>query len=276
MFEAWRAGVIKAITSASRSGQNRPVIKAMARRLKYGNPMENMILALWSAPRSRSTAFLRMMMQRGDFCVLHEPFSHLADFGDTTVNGEVVRSEPQLIESIRSLAQKTPVFFKDTTDFRYLDLLSDTRFLREVTHTFIIRNPGDVIASHYRLNPHLTCEEVGFARLYEIFEAAMRASGKLSPVVDADDLVDDPVAIVREYCQLVGIPFIEEAMSWEPSMPEAWRRAPRWHESTGQSAGFERVEESSLTDISGNPTLSEYLRHHLPYYEKLRKYRLRP
>ncbi|MGH3165136.1 MAG: sulfotransferase family protein [Trebonia sp.] len=235
-----------------------------------------MILALWSAPRSRSTAFLRMMMQRNDFCVLHEPFSHLIDFGDTTVNGEVVRSEAELMESIRRLAQKTPVFFKDTTDFRYPGLLADARFLREVTHTFIIRNPVDAITSHYRLNSNLTCEEVGFARLYEIFEAVMNATGNVSPVVDADDLVDDPVATVREYCRVIGIPFIEEAMSWEPGMPEAWRRAPRWHESTGHSAGFERTEESGPIDISGNPALSEYLRHHLPYYEKLREYRLRP
>lgn len=242
--------------------------------LEYGYLMANMILALWSAPRSRSTAFLRMMMQRGDFYVLHEPFSHLADFGDTNVAGEAVGSEPELMEAIRALAEKNPVFFKDTTDFRYPGLLADTRFLREVTHTFIIRNPSDAIASHYRLNPRLTCDEVGFSRLYEIFEAAMRVTPKVPPVVDADDLVDDPVAIVREYCRAVGIPFVEKAMSWEPGMPEAWRRAPRWHDDAGRSAGFERAEESSPDDISNNPLLSEYIRHHLPYYEKLREYAL--
>ena len=36
---------------------------------------------LWATPRSRSTAFFRMMAERGDFTVVHEPFSYLAEFG---------------------------------------------------------------------------------------------------------------------------------------------------------------------------------------------------
>ncbi|WP_214327458.1 hypothetical protein [Nonomuraea sediminis] len=40
------------------------------------------IIALWSAPRCRSTAFLRMMRQRRDCLVIREPFSHVADFGE--------------------------------------------------------------------------------------------------------------------------------------------------------------------------------------------------
>lgn len=31
--------------------------------------------ALWAVPRSRSTVFERVFMERGDFEVLHEPFS---------------------------------------------------------------------------------------------------------------------------------------------------------------------------------------------------------
>jgi len=32
------------------------------------------MLMLWSAPRSRSTAFYRMMIERGDFTGVHEPW----------------------------------------------------------------------------------------------------------------------------------------------------------------------------------------------------------
>ena len=32
-------------------------------------------IALWSVPRSLSTAFERVFVERGDFEVLHEPFS---------------------------------------------------------------------------------------------------------------------------------------------------------------------------------------------------------
>ena len=42
---------------------------------------------LWSAPRSRSTAFFRMMIERGDFTGVHEPFSYLAEFGYAEAGG---------------------------------------------------------------------------------------------------------------------------------------------------------------------------------------------
>jgi hypothetical protein len=45
------------------------------------------MLMLWSAPRSRSTAFYRMMIERGDFTGVHEPFSHVAVFGNVEISG---------------------------------------------------------------------------------------------------------------------------------------------------------------------------------------------
>ena len=70
---------------------------------------------LWSAPRSRSTAFFRMMAERGDFIVVHEPFSYLAEFGYTDVAGARLAAAPELIAALRSLAVRNPVFVKETT-----------------------------------------------------------------------------------------------------------------------------------------------------------------
>jgi hypothetical protein len=217
-----------------------------------------------------------MMTQRGDFTILHEPFSHLADFGRTTVDGEIIQSEAELITAIQRLAGTNQVFFKDTTDFRYPRVLTDTDFLGQATHTFIIRHPRDAIASHYQLNPRLTRDEVGFSRLHEIFEAVARVTGTTPVVIDADELICDPESVVRAYCRAVDIPFIKEALSWRPGMADQWQSTARWHASTGASSGFERVTESALPEVESDPVLSEYLRFHLPYYEKLREHRLRP
>src|SRR5690242_19337971 len=54
------------------------------------------LLMLWSAPRSRSTAFFRMMIERGDFTAVHEPFSYLAEFGYAEAGGVRVTSAPEL------------------------------------------------------------------------------------------------------------------------------------------------------------------------------------
>jgi hypothetical protein len=54
-----------------------------------------MMLMLWSAPRSRSTAFYRMMTERGDFTAIHEPFSNVAIFGHTEIGDKPLATAPK-------------------------------------------------------------------------------------------------------------------------------------------------------------------------------------
>ncbi|MER5766356.1 sulfotransferase-like domain-containing protein [Streptomyces sp. NPDC001985] len=234
------------------------------------------VLALWSAPRCRSTAFARMMAERGDRTVVHEPFSHVADFGETKVGERVAHTEQDVIAALRAAAARKPVFFKDTTDFHYPALLADEAFLAAATHTFIIRHPAEAIASHHALNPDLGRDEIGFAWLYEIFTAVRDATGTTPVVVDSDDLLDRPADTVRAYCSAVGIPFLPEALSWQPGMRSEWRATSRWHESTSRTAGFTRGPGEGAGTVAANPVLRAHRDHHLPYYERLRAVALRP
>jgi hypothetical protein len=238
------------------------------------NPDRPGILALWSAPRCRSTAFLRMMAERGDFAVVHEPFSLLVNFGSATVGDRVVHTEAELISALRELAESRPVFFKDTTDFRYPGLLSDTAFLAEATHTFIVRHPQEAIASHYVLNPDLRRDEIGFAWLAEIYDAVAQARGSDPVVVDSDDLVGQPERTVREYCARVGIAFQADALNWQPGLRYDWQQTPRWHESTGRTSAFTPSRQSSVDTVRANPVLAGYLDHHLPFYSRLHARRM--
>jgi hypothetical protein len=234
---------------------------------------ERLLIAMWSAPRSRSTAFERMMMERGDLTVLHEPFSRVADFGETAVGDLVVRGEAELLSVLGGLGGRT--FFKDTTDFRYPRLLADGEFLRDTVHTFILRHPRAAIASHARLNPRVERDEIGFARLYEIYEA-VRGKGEQEPiVVDSDDLLANPAEIVEEYCRRVGIPFVARALRWDSGIPDQWARTERWHRAAGASNGFHPAVASPET-VELEPRLEEFCRFHLPYYEKMRERRLCP
>lgn len=232
------------------------------------------ILALWSAPRSRSTAFSRMMSERGDYTVLHEPFSHVVDFGVTMVAGREVHSELELIDAIRRLAEQEPVFFKDTTDFRYDALLADREFLIAATHTFIIRHPAEAIASHFALNPGLQRDEIGFARLAEIFTAVCAATDSVPVVIDSNDQVAQPAETVRRYCRLVGLPFLPHALTWQPGLRDEWTSTRRWHESTSRTSGFVQTSSSYQHTPDNHPLLAEYLSYHLPYYEQLRAARM--
>ncbi|MFR9673251.1 sulfotransferase family protein [Streptomyces sp. TR06-5] len=234
------------------------------------------VLALWSAPRCRSTAFARMMAERGDRTVVHEPFSQVVDFGEAKVGDGVAHSERDVLAGLRALAAERPVFFKDTTDFHFPALLADREFLAAATHTFIIRHPAEAIASHHALNPNLGRDEIGFARLHEIFEAVRDVTGTPPVVVDSDDLLDRPVDTVRAYCEAVGIPFLPEALNWSPGMRPEWRATSRWHESTSATAGFGRRTPGRSSTVDADPRLRAHRDHHLPYYEKLRAAALRP
>jgi hypothetical protein len=57
-----------------------------------------------------------MMAERGDFTVVHEPFSYLVMYGHTDVGGIRVRSEPDLIKALLELSGQ--VFAKETTGVR--------------------------------------------------------------------------------------------------------------------------------------------------------------
>jgi hypothetical protein len=232
------------------------------------------VLSLWSAPRCRSTAFSRMIAERGDFRVVHEPFSQLSDFGEAKAGEHTVRSEDELIHALFQLAERGPIFFKDTTDFRYPAMLTSHRFLTEVTHTFIIRDPARAIASHYRLNPQLSRDEVGFSRLCEIFDAVKAATGRTPVVVDADELVADPTAVVRAYCEQLDMPFLPEALQWSPGMRNDWRKTSRWHTATSSTSGFEAGSGDQASDAIPSGMLRDYLAYHTPYYERLRAVRL--
>jgi hypothetical protein len=181
------------------------------------------LLVMWSPPRCRSTAFLRMMHQRGDFDVVHEPFSHLMDFGTAELAGTRYGDERSLMDALLTMAARRPVFVKDTTDFHYPGVLMADDFLAAATHTFMVRHPREAIASHYRLNPRVTRDEIGFARLREIYDAVRRVGGE-PVVVDSDDLVDRPAATVRAYCAAVGVPFRGKALSWSAQVLPSWER----------------------------------------------------
>jgi hypothetical protein len=136
------------------------------------------LIAMWAAPRSRSTAFFRYMLEHGGLVALHEPFDNIADHGSTTVNGHPVSDPVELITTMRGLAGTATVFFKETTDRRHHAVLADRRFLTEVTHTFLIRAPPEIAASCYALQgERLSLSEIGLEHAYDLYQAVLAAGG---------------------------------------------------------------------------------------------------
>lgn len=230
------------------------------------------ILALWSAPRCMSTAFFRMMLERGDFRAVHEPFSNRAEFGEVSIAGVTVTDEAALPARLRELASTGPVFFKDTTDERYPAVLADTAFLAEdAVHTFLIRSPQETIASYFRLNPEVRAEQIGFAHQLEIFEAVRDATGRTPFVMAAERLLAEPAAVISAFCAATGIDFLPAALSWQPGHREEWGPSQRWHEEVSRTSGFGTVRDSGQATqlVAGNDRLAAILDYQRPFYERL-------
>ncbi|MEP7022915.1 MAG: sulfotransferase family protein [Actinomycetota bacterium] len=230
---------------------------------------------LWSAPRSRSTAFFRMVTQRGDFTAVHEPFSYLAEFGQLDIGGTRVTSVPGLLDALRLLAGHGPVFAKETTGRRYPGVLADRQFLAsDCQHTFLIRHPRETIASYHGLSPGAPLHKIGFESQYEVFAAVARATGRTPVVLDSADLVSRPAAAVAAYCERVGIGFRPEALAWPAVDRPEWAKSRGWHAEVAASTGFSQARAEPGVDVTQHPVLRRYLGHHLPYYQKLYAHRL--
>jgi hypothetical protein len=175
------------------------------------------------------------------------------------------------------------VFAKETTGRRYPEVLAEPEFLATgAVHTFLIRHPRETIASYHAMNPEAGLAKMGFESLYEIFTSVSRLSGRPPVVMDAADLMRRPAEVVAAYCARVGIPFLPDALAWQPADRPEWELSSRWHTDVAASAGLGNVADAGTVtrvprdglDVERHPVLGGYLRYHLPYYEILRARRL--
>jgi hypothetical protein len=241
----------------------------------------NIIVPLWSVPRSVSTGFERMMMERGDFKVIHEPFSYnfyAKEQGATAVGMNVDPDHPLDFEDILAMiereAQTRPVFFKDMSYHAIAH--ADEDFMRKFANTFIIRDPAITLPSHYKLNPEFTLTEAGYESMDKMYEMVKRTSDKEPAIVDGDDLIKDPFTVVKGYCDVVGIPFLPNSLSWGAEFKREWKTWEIWHLDAARSTGFQKDLETFDFTVFDVPRLKEMYEQCMPYYEKMHAVRIKP
>jgi hypothetical protein len=236
----------------------------------------NKPVALWSVPRSISTAFERVFVERDDFEVLHEPFSAAYYYSEDRLSDRFAEEEPKAENSyervLASVLQRREkrVFLKDMA-YHAKGLIS-SRFVANFANTFIIRDPKYVLSSLHKMWPNFTLEETGYEELYWAFRYASEA-GEDPVVVDAMTFSENPVGIISAYCERVDIPFRPDALSWKPGEVEEWKSWEGWHEAAQQSTGIKRAERR-------DPVLPEELQEAyqdcLPYYYTLAAHTISP
>lgn len=238
--------------------------------------MRSKPIALWAVPRSVSTAFERIFVEREDFEVFHEPFAISYYFSEERRSDRYLDEEskeehrPENVLSELLIDNGKPVFFKDmayhTTGFM------DRDFVENFRNTFLIREPKQTLSSFYKMWPDFTFEEAGYEQLHRLYSYAAEI-GQEPIVVDAADFSANTERAIEAYCAELNIPFDSNALYWEPREVPEWEIWYEWHTDAQNST---RIEELSQEDPPLPDKLQETYERCLPYYEDLYEKRLQP
>ena len=243
----------------------------------------NDIIVLWATPRSTSTAFEWMMRMRGDMACFHEPFGEAWYQGDEARWPRLAPDSPRtpgltfasVLARLKDAAANKKVFSKDMPQFT--DHLWSNEFLGHFKHSFLIRHPAKVLTSVHRNWPEFDRREIGFDVQRRLFDRIADETGEPPPLIDSDDLLEDPHGLVEVYCNAVGVPFIPEALSWEPGERREvlWYDTNSvWHENLKNSDGL-KPQPRKDADISATPQwVQDMYAEFLPHYEHMRAHRL--
>jgi hypothetical protein len=227
-------------------------------------------IALWAVPRSLSTAFERVFVERDDFEVLHEPFSASYYYSHDRPSDRYSDVEPEEQHNYENVLRdvlkprEKRVFVKDMA-YHARGLLSP-EFASNFVNTFIIRDPKYVIASLHKKWPDFTTEETGFELIYDLFRYATEVNGEDVVVVDAMSFSENPAGILAAYCEHLDVAFEPGSLSWESREVEEWEMWDGWHEEAQRSTGIERAERRDPVLSRDLQRIYEYC---LPYYYQL-------
>jgi hypothetical protein len=198
-------------------------------------------IALWATPRTVSTAFDKMMRERGDHLVLTEPFSVPWYLGPERRSLRFDEVEPdatfeQVLGEVLEQARREPVFVKDMA--YQLGPLLRPDVLARFRSSFLIRDPAWTVPSLLRKWPDATDVELGYSSQLAAYRICLEVDGDPPVVLDSDDLRADPAGMVGRWCDAVGIAHRPDSLTWEPGHPPGWERWSDWYDTAARSTAF--------------------------------------
>jgi hypothetical protein len=205
-------------------------------------------IAMWSGPRNISTAMMRAFGNRGDTAVVDEPlyaYYLLASGAPHPGREEVIAAGETDWRKVAAwltgpVPGGKPVWYQKHMAHHLLPGM-DRGWIARLTNCFLIREPREVIASFVKVVERPTADELGLPQQVELFEAERARTGRVPPVVDSRDILEDPRGVLTRLCGAVGIEFDEAMLRWPPGRRETdgvW--AKHWYASVEQSTGFGR------------------------------------
>lgn len=266
---------------------------------------ENKIIFLLSTPRSLSTVFVRMMLNRGDFSTYSEPamamyFKKHHPEVNFKFNANALYSFSQMEEEFESNRLKKHLFIKEFGSRLWPLFEENPHYFDDPKchFVFLIRPPNKVAVSLYRGLKKMSSAKIDELSLADlvmheelwIIYKKIREKAKNPPIlIFSDQLSDNPSETVQNFCHKTGIEFSQNHLIWK-ALNMAKEEIPNWHETKQysdiriwnedvfKSTGFV-LQKNYEVNAMGEPTFKEiediedreavkkaYLRQ-LPFYE---------
>lgn len=236
-------------------------------------------IAMWSGPRNISTALMRAWENRADTVVVDEPFYafYLARTGMAHPGADevIAAGETDWRKVSASLTSAIPnahtiLYQKQMTHHLLPEISRD--WLDQVTNCFLIRDPAEVIVSYAKKNDDPSAADIGFAQQAEIFDWVCDRLGKIPPVIDAHNVLQNPEGMLRALCDEIGVAFDPAMLSWPPGLRASdgiW--AKHWYGEVAKSTGFAPPRREPVKTPERFREIDALCRVH---YDRLAQFRL--
>jgi hypothetical protein len=238
-------------------------------------------LAMWSGPRNISTALMRSWGNRPDTFVCDEPlYAHYLQQVDVPHPGreEVIRAGETDWRKVADwligpVPEGKSIFYQKHMAHHLLPTI-ERGWLDRLTHCFLIREPQEMLTSLICVFPEAGLLDTGLPQQVELFEQTAGRTGEAPPVIDSRDVLQDPRGTLALLCSAVGVPFLEEMLSW-PQGPRAtdgvW--AKHWYGAVERTTGFQPYTPKEEPLPEGREALYEQCQE---LYQRLHRFRLSP
>lgn len=241
--------------------------------------VQSVRIAMWSGPRNISTAMMRAWGNRSDTFVVDEPFYayYLKATGKEHPGADevIARGESDWRKVIAQVTGPVPngkqIFFQKQMAHHLLPEV-DREWLRAVTNCFLIRDPGEVIASYIKKREDPALLDLGFTQQVEIFDFVRTRTKSVPPVVDARDVLENPERMLRLLCEAAGVEFSDSMLSWPPGLRDTdgiWAR--HWYGEVARTTSFQPYRASASKVPAHLQEIHDRCRE---LYERLYEYRL--
>jgi len=178
----------------------------------------------------------------------------------------------QVKETLYRAQETSHVFVKDMSFSSYMFLMQDVSFMEDpsIYFIFLVRDPHHMTISFYKkaqsVLPGLV-QVIGLQNLWEEYLAARELNPNGVKIILAEQLYTHPRDTTMQLCDHLGIPFLEEMMTWKAhedgfNGQQEWNEQKQgsqiqhWHQKALGSTGMGKPSTYEV-DQEGNPTFIE-------------------